>query len=91
MRPTDAHHQERLLALFQRHIDAGRAAGLIGVRVEDAQLDPAYMTVQGRRISNFGLCSYLGLSTDARLKRGRDRGDGAIRARLLIIGYLLGS
>lgn len=70
MRPTDAIAQERHMALFKRHSDAAREAGLVRVRIEDEHLDPAFITVRGKRVLNFGLCSYLGLSMDKRLVEG---------------------
>jgi 7-keto-8-aminopelargonate synthetase-like enzyme len=68
MRPTDATSQERQNALFKRHLDAGREAGLIRVRIEDELLDPAFITVGGKRLVNFGSCAYLGLNMDPRLR-----------------------
>lgn len=76
MRPSDANSQERQMALFKRHIDAGREAGLIRVRIEDENLDPAFITVAGNRLVNFGSCAYLGLNMDPRL---RDAAASAIR------------
>ena len=37
--------------------------------MEDARLDGRQIELAGRRLVNFGSCSYLGLETDARLKR----------------------
>lgn len=67
MRPSDANSLERQMALFKRHMDAGSKAGLIRVRIEDERLDPGYITVDGRRVVNFGSCAYLGLSHHPRL------------------------
>jgi 7-keto-8-aminopelargonate synthetase-like enzyme len=38
------------------------------VRIEDEQLDPAYITLEGQRLVNFGSCAYLGLNMDQRLR-----------------------
>jgi len=46
-----------------------KARGLAHARVEDARLDGRQIELDGRRLVNFGSCSYLGLETDARLKR----------------------
>jgi len=35
---------------------------------EDERFDGRSITLNGRRLVNFGSCSYLGLETDARLK-----------------------
>jgi 7-keto-8-aminopelargonate synthetase-like enzyme len=41
---------------------------VVGIRVEDRKLEGAWLTVNGRRVLNFGSCAYLGLNTDERLK-----------------------
>src|SRR6185369_5161151 len=46
-----------------------KARGLAHASVEDARLDGRQIELAGRRLVNFGSCSYLGLETDARLKR----------------------
>jgi 7-keto-8-aminopelargonate synthetase-like enzyme len=38
------------------------------LRVEDRNLDGAWLTTGGRRLVNFGSCAYMGLNTDPRLK-----------------------
>lgn len=68
MRSGTASRHERLLTLFERNVKAGRDAGVIGIRVEDRNLDGAWLTIGGRRLLNFGSCAYLGLNTDPRLK-----------------------
>ncbi|HVZ34517.1 MAG TPA: aminotransferase class I/II-fold pyridoxal phosphate-dependent enzyme, partial [Polyangiaceae bacterium] len=45
-----------------------QARGLARQVAEDDRFDGRSITLQGRRIVNFGSCSYLGLETDARLK-----------------------
>ncbi len=49
-------------------ISAGVVRGLLHNDVEDDRLDGRHITVHGRRLINFGSCSYLGLETDPRLK-----------------------
>jgi len=44
------------------------ARGLALQVAEDERFDGRIITLQGRRLVNFGSCSYLGLETDARLK-----------------------
>ena len=70
MRTGYASRQKLLLTLFERNFRAAQEYGLTGVRVEDDQLDGAWITVGGRRLVNFGSCAYLGLNTDPRLKAG---------------------
>jgi 7-keto-8-aminopelargonate synthetase-like enzyme len=45
-----------------------RAQGLIHRFAEDDYFDGRTITLDGRKLVNFGSCSYLGLETDARLK-----------------------
>lgn len=45
-----------------------RSKGLVCQIAEDERFDGRTVTVNGRRLVNFGSCSYLGLETDARLK-----------------------
>lgn len=44
--------------------------GLTHLTAEDEQLNGRFITLGGRRLLNFGSCSYLGLETDLRLKAG---------------------
>jgi 7-keto-8-aminopelargonate synthetase-like enzyme len=73
VRTTDASAQERFLSLFERYALAARDAGLTRIRIEDHDLDAAFITVGGRRLLNFGSCAYMGLNTDPRLKEGAKR------------------
>lgn len=45
-----------------------RGRGLVCRIAEDDRFDGRCITLDGRRLVNFGSCSYLGLETDARLK-----------------------
>ena len=62
--------QERLLRRFERSTEAGIAAGVFRVRIEDADLRGDTIRVNGRTLLNFGMASYLGLNLDPRLKQG---------------------
>jgi 7-keto-8-aminopelargonate synthetase-like enzyme len=46
------------------------ARGVSHLDAEDAELGGRLVTLRGRQHVNFGLCSYLGLETDSRLKDG---------------------
>ena len=70
MRTGNASRHERLLTMFERNVRASRDRGLSSLRVEDRTLDGAWLTIDGRRVVNFGSCAYLGLNTDPRLKAG---------------------
>jgi 7-keto-8-aminopelargonate synthetase-like enzyme len=59
---------EDLLTAVDEVISAGVRRGLLHNHVEDDVLDGRHVTVLGRRLINFGSCSYLGLETDPRLK-----------------------
>jgi 7-keto-8-aminopelargonate synthetase-like enzyme len=68
MRTGKASRHERLLTLFERNVRASQQRGLSALRVEDRNLDGAWITTGGRRLVNFGSCAYMGLNTDPRLK-----------------------
>ena len=59
---------EDLLAAVDEVISDGVRRGLLHNDVEDDRLDGRLVTVHGRRLVNFGSCSYLGLETDPRMK-----------------------
>ncbi|HJR91250.1 MAG TPA: aminotransferase class I/II-fold pyridoxal phosphate-dependent enzyme [Acidimicrobiia bacterium] len=69
MRAGTATQHERLLRLFRRNADKAEDAGLTGLHFSGLG-DGSSIEVHGRRLVNFGHCSYLGLSTDPRLKQG---------------------
>ena len=56
--------------LAQQNWLHARARGLVCQFAEDERFDGRIVTLNGRRLVNFGSCSYLGLETDARLKAG---------------------
>jgi 7-keto-8-aminopelargonate synthetase-like enzyme len=59
---------EELLSAVDEVISDGVRRGLLHNDVEDDVLDGRQVTVLGRRLVNFGSCSYLGLETDPRMK-----------------------
>jgi 7-keto-8-aminopelargonate synthetase-like enzyme len=59
---------EDLLTAVDEVISDGVRRGLLHNDVDDEVLDGRHVTVDGRRLANFGSCSYLGLETDPRLK-----------------------
>lgn len=63
--PTRA---DRLLRVFKRIAGDMRDAGLSRQLIEDAAFTGDSMTLNGHRLLNFGLCSYLGLGDDPRVK-----------------------
>ena len=69
MRSGNAAQHERILKVFERYVASARDAGLVRMRVEDDVLEGDAITIDGRRLTNFGSCAYNGLNTDPRLKR----------------------
>ena len=59
---------EELLTAVDEVVTDGVRRGLLHNDVEDEVLDGRHITIAGRRLVNFGSCSYLGLETDPRLK-----------------------
>ena len=59
--------RKRIQAIHERHFRRGIDAGIIRVQMEDEKLDGPHITIRGRRVVNFGTCSYLGLGLDERL------------------------
>src|SRR5690348_3495555 len=59
---------EDFLTAVDEVISDGVRRGLLHNDIEDDVLDGRTVTVAGRRLLNFGSCSYLGLETDPRLK-----------------------
>lgn len=47
----------------------GTSKGVLYVRLEDEELDGRFVTLRGRKVVNFGSCSYLGLETNSVLKQ----------------------
>lgn len=56
--------------LVEGHIGLAVDAGFCRARIEDHQLSGDRITLQGSEVANFGLCSYMGLALDDRIKRG---------------------
>lgn len=63
--PTRA---DRLLRVFKRIAVDMRDAGLSRQLIGDQQFSGDSITLSGSQVLNFGLCSYLGLGDDVRLK-----------------------
>src|SRR5215213_451579 len=59
---------EDLLTAIDEVISDGVRRGLLHNHVEDDVLDGRHVTIDGRRMVNFGSCSYLGLETHPVLK-----------------------
>ncbi|WP_448626771.1 aminotransferase class I/II-fold pyridoxal phosphate-dependent enzyme [Geodermatophilus sp. URMC 64] len=61
---------EQVLDAVDEVVSDGVRRGLLHNDVEDAALDGRHVTIDGRRMVNFGSCSYLGLETHPALKAG---------------------
>ncbi|MGH8873593.1 MAG: aminotransferase class I/II-fold pyridoxal phosphate-dependent enzyme [Acidimicrobiia bacterium] len=64
---------ERMMRLFHHHASRARDVGISRQLIEDETTVGAYMHLDGKRYANFGLCSYLGLDADERLREGAHR------------------
>src|SRR3954452_8949676 len=61
---------EELKQAFDEVITDGVRRGMLHNRAEDQRLDGRTVTVHGRRLVNFGSCSYLGLETHPAMRAG---------------------
>ena len=61
---------EELLDAVDEVLSDGVRRGMLHNDVEDGALDGRHITIHGRRMVNFGSCSYLGLETHPALKAG---------------------
>jgi 7-keto-8-aminopelargonate synthetase-like enzyme len=64
---------DRMMRLFQDHASRARDLGISRQLIEDDLFSGDSIVLGGKRLANFGLCSYLGLGDDERLKEGAHR------------------
>jgi 7-keto-8-aminopelargonate synthetase-like enzyme len=69
---SSLHHTRarRAVDAFRAINAQGELLGLRGQLLEDAEFQGDTAIIKGRKLANFGLCSYLGLGTDERLIEG---------------------
>jgi len=56
--------------MVELHIGDAADAGFCRARIEDDELAGDTIRMQGKNVANFGLCSYMGLALDERIKQG---------------------
>jgi 7-keto-8-aminopelargonate synthetase-like enzyme len=61
---------DQMLEIMDEVAMSGRKLGILLQTIEDPQLDGKYVKVDGKRVINFGSCSYLGLELDQRMIAG---------------------
>jgi 7-keto-8-aminopelargonate synthetase-like enzyme len=66
-KPQSYTSADRAVEQFLRYTRAARELGVTRQLIEDDRFHGDRITVQGREVLNFGLCSYLGLGDDPRL------------------------
>jgi 7-keto-8-aminopelargonate synthetase-like enzyme len=62
-----------MMRLFQHHAARARDLGISRQLIEDDVLRGGSIVLDGKPLANFGLCSYLGLDNDERLREGAHR------------------
>jgi 7-keto-8-aminopelargonate synthetase-like enzyme len=67
-KPLSPTRADRLLRIIKRDATKLRAVGLSNVIIEDEEFHGESVIIEGRKLANFGLCSYLALGDDPRLK-----------------------
>lgn len=60
----------KVIQTIDECITNGVKNGIFQVSLEDNTLNGREVTIEGKRVVNFGSCSYLGLEVDERLKQG---------------------
>jgi 7-keto-8-aminopelargonate synthetase-like enzyme len=70
MQGSRARRHEAYYRTVERHIGDAADAGFCRATVHDEVLDGDRMSLNGRTVTNFGSCMYMGLNVDERLKRG---------------------
>ena len=60
----------QMLEILDDVCESGRKLGIVFQTIEDTALDGKYVKIEGKRMINFGSCSYLGLEMDHRLISG---------------------
>jgi 7-keto-8-aminopelargonate synthetase-like enzyme len=70
MQSERAARHERFMKLTERHIGGAVEAGVCRVQVDEQSQAGEYVTIDDRKLLNFGSCAYLGLNVDQRLKAG---------------------
>ncbi len=56
------------VGLINQNVENAKKLGIAQLITEDDTLDGRYVTVDGKKMRNFGSCSYLGLEMDERMK-----------------------
>ena len=60
----------QMLEILDEVCSSGRKLGIVFQTIENTELDGKHIKVDGKRMINFGSCSYLGLEMDQRLIAG---------------------
>lgn len=68
MANSNTNKYSSFIDIVNEFIDIGRSKGIVHQFTEDEQFDGRSITLNGRKMVNFGSCSYLGLETDGRIK-----------------------
>ncbi|MEX1238445.1 MAG: aminotransferase class I/II-fold pyridoxal phosphate-dependent enzyme [Cyclobacteriaceae bacterium] len=67
---TNTRSSNKFINTIDECLTNGARNGIFQVSLEDNKLDGREVTIDGRKVVNFGSCSYLGLEVDDRLKHG---------------------
>ena len=68
-KPLSPTRADRLLRIFQRNAGKLRSSGMSNRVIEDEEFHGESIILDGQKLFNFGLCSYLSLGDDPRLKQ----------------------
>jgi 7-keto-8-aminopelargonate synthetase-like enzyme len=68
MANSNTNKYSSFIDIVNEFIDIGRSKGIVHQFTEDESFDGRSITLNGKKMVNFGSCSYLGLETDSRIK-----------------------
>jgi 7-keto-8-aminopelargonate synthetase-like enzyme len=80
-KPLSPTRADRLLRIIKRNAEKMRDIGMWNLVIEDKEFQGDSIVLDGKTLANFGLCSYLSLGDDPRVKDAAIDAVEQLRAR----------